>query len=88
MVSEASKQLRKVPGLAREKNPPFSEEKKTRVRDFFKSDETDEECFAVALFTSTVGFSQLDTPEWRRFFKRLGFELPNVLPGMKWGAYH
>ncbi|KAI0996750.1 hypothetical protein K3495_g11433 [Podosphaera aphanis] len=56
---------------------PLAKEKQTRVRDFFKSDETDEECFAVALFTPTIGFSQLDTPEWRRFFKRLGFELPN-----------
>ncbi|KAI1002523.1 hypothetical protein K3495_g5678 [Podosphaera aphanis] len=56
---------------------PLAKEKQTRVRDFFKSDETDDECFAVALFTSTVGFSQLDTPEWRRFFKILGFELPN-----------
>ncbi|KAI0993303.1 hypothetical protein K3495_g14881 [Podosphaera aphanis] len=62
----------------RERNTlPIAKEKQTRVRDLFKFDETDEECIAVALFTFTVGFSQLDTPEWKRFFKRLGFELPN-----------
>ena len=33
--------------------------------------------FALAMFTSTVAFSQSETPEWKDFFKCLNFELPS-----------
>ena len=33
--------------------------------------------FALAMFTSTVAFSQFETPEWKDFFKCLNFELPS-----------
>ncbi|KAI0998813.1 hypothetical protein K3495_g9385 [Podosphaera aphanis] len=29
------------------------------------------------MFTSTVAFSQFETPEWKEFFKRLNFQFPS-----------
>ena len=44
------------------------------ITDFFDlEDQSDEQLFALAVYTSTANFSLFETPQWKAFFKRLNF---------------
>jgi len=47
------------------------------ITDFFDlEDQSDEQLFALAVYTSTANFSLFETPQWKAFFKRLNFTPP------------
>lgn len=47
------------------------------IYDFFKAtDATNDELFALAVYTSTANFSMFETPEWNNFFSRLKYTPP------------
>ena len=56
----------------------FGQAQKNTIRGHYTpTDNTIEELFALAVFTSTANFSLFNTPEWTDFFNKLGFKVPN-----------
>ncbi|RKF61934.1 hypothetical protein GcC1_151011, partial [Golovinomyces cichoracearum] len=50
--------------------------KKQSIIKFQPRDDSPEELFAVAVYTSTANFSIFDTPEWSEFFASISFKPP------------
>jgi hypothetical protein len=51
--------------------------KQPSIRNAFKPLEDPRDLFAYAVYTSTANFSLFDTPEWKAFFNKVNFKLPN-----------